>query len=631
MRTQYVVALATAVVLASELNGQGTDRRRTRPRTPAQPATVRAELAAVLLESGKYADARREYSRLVASDPRNYGFRLGLARTLTWGGWYRDAELELNVLASQRPGDPAIEDLRRLVRPNLSASSPEVRTWLLARPNHIPYRIALARALLREGEPRAAVAEYVSVLGTNPTAPLLREAAVAFDAARDRTGGIAYVRGVVARAPADTGFRGALVDALLADRQYAAALAQSDTILSLARTPATLAAHARVNIARGDLGAAERDLNESIAMRPTAESYLLLGDTYRWRGEFGRARTEYQRASALTRDRTVIAAFAQLARDERGVLSFEAAPLVERGWQAAVFTNTDNAGVQYSSGEFRHGFGLAYGFVGGGSVKVRQLRETRSLTPGGAIAGYAGELAVAREGIRGAFYGRAGASAGIGFHPRADIVGLASLALTGRYYAWSAAYDLSAGPAYPLLRTIASVIPEGEGSVPIIAVTNAVSLGGPVGRADLALGLRASSLSDDNRRTELQAFARLPVTPALSAVYAGSSISFAQASPNYWAPVSYASNALGLELAARQLRGWSLIARVLPGTAWTDDSPFVPGSASTAGPRQLRFQITTGGELTYRNPLWESGLAFGWGRVATYSRTEVTARITLIR
>ena len=628
MAIQYRVALLALVVLASELSGQ-SGRGRTRSGSGPPATAVRAELAALLLESGKYAEARREYHALVNADRRNYAYRLGLARTLTWGGWYRDAETELRILAAMRPGDPVVVDLQQLVRTNLRAYSEEARQWVRERPGYLPYRVALARALLREGQARAAVAEYVAVLTTNPTPELLREGGAAFAAARDRDGGIAYVRGFVARAPADTGFRAALVDLLLADRQYAAALAQSDTIVALARAPATLTQRARVNIASGDLGAAERDLNESIALRPAAESYLLLGDTYRWRGEFGRARTAYQNAGLLKRDRTVTAAFAQLARDERGVLSFESAPVAEPGWQSNAATAGDNAGIHYSTLELRRGFGLAFGFVGGASVEIRQLRERRSLNET-AIGGYAFDLAVAREGIRGPFYGRGGVSAGLAFHPQAKMVPAASLGLTGRYYAWSASYDFSAGPAYPILRTLASVIPLGTGSAPITAVTNAVSLGGPVGRANLAVGLRAAALSDDNRRTELQGYGRLPLSPALSVVYWGSSLSFNRSSTDYWSPRSYASNALGLELAARQLRGWSVIARALPGVALTDDSPFVAGATSDTGARKMRFQITTGGEIAYRHPRWESAIALGWGRVANYSRTEASARITLI-
>lgn len=633
MKIHYRISLLAVLVLASELSGQSAGRRRprTRPDAPvtSRTSSVRAELAAVLLESGKYSDAAREYRWLVQMDSRNTAYRLGLVRALAWGGWYRDAEQELKVLAAQRPGDPTVEELRQLVRTNLEPDSREARQWVLERPSYAPYRIALARALLRERQPRGAIAQYDTVLATNPTPVALREVGEAYAAAHDRAGGIAYVRGVVARAPADTGFRRALAELLLADRQYAAALVQSDTVLSLARTPGTLADRARVNIARGDLGAAERDLNESIAIRPTAEAYLLLGDTYRWRGEFGRARTAYENARTLKRDRTVTTAFAQLARDERAVLAFESAPVTEQGWQTNAATNGDNAGVHYSTYEFRRGFDLGSGFVGGATMEVRQLREANSATRG-ALGGYDVQLAIAREGIQGPFYGRAGGSAGLVFHPLAKTVSAATLALAGRYYAWSASFDISTGPAYPSLRTLASVIPLGRGSMPLTAVTSAGSLAGPVGRADIAAGLRSATISDGNHRTELQGYARFPFTPTLSAVYWGNTLAFAQTSTAYWAPRSYASNALGLELAARQLRGWSLSLRALPGVASTDDSPFVRSAAPDTGTRRLRFQINTGGELAYRHPRWESAITFGWGRVANYSRTEASARITLV-
>jgi hypothetical protein len=263
-------------------------------------------------------------------------------------------------------------------------------------------------------------------------------------------------------------------------------------------------------------------------------------------------------------------------------------------------------------------------------MEVRQIREA-SPSAQGALGGYAAELGVAHEAIAGAFLGRLGASTGLVFHPLAKTVPAASFAFTARYYAWSASFDVSTGPAYPSLRTLASVIPFGTGSRPLTAFTSAVSLAGPLGVADIAAGFRQAEISDRNRRSELQAYARLPLTPALSAIYWGNTIGYTQPSDMYWSPRGYSSNLLGLELAARQLRGWSVIARALPGVASTDDSPFVRSPAADTSARRLRFQISTGAELAYRRPGWESAITFGWGRVANYSRTEASARVTLAR
>jgi predicted Zn-dependent protease len=57
---------------------------------------VRAELAALLLQSGRYDDAAREYRALVARDTANTAYRLGLVRALAWGDHPREAEREAN-------------------------------------------------------------------------------------------------------------------------------------------------------------------------------------------------------------------------------------------------------------------------------------------------------------------------------------------------------------------------------------------------------------------------------------------------------------------------------------------------------------------------------------------------------
>lgn len=632
MKIRCGIALLALLLFVPDLNGQSTGRRRParRPNETAPPrgAAVRAELAAMLLESGKYREAAREYRKLIETNSRNSAYRFGLVRALAWDERYREAARELKVLATQRKDDPEVEELQRLVRANLEPTSVEARQWVLERPYYDPYRLALARALVRERQPRPAIIEFDAVMATSPTASLVGEIAHAYVSAGDRVGGVAYVSGTVARAPADTGFRRVLEELRVADRQYSAAIAQSDTIIMLARTPGTLSARARVNAARGDLRAAERDLKASIAIHPTAEAFLLLGDTHRWRGKFDRARSAYESARTLKPDTSISAAFAQLARDEHAVLALEPEPVAAKEWETRALINSDNAGVQYSTIEFRRSFGLAYGFAGGASVKGRQLRGN-SAPLVGAVSGYGADLEIAREGIRGPFFGRAGVSGGFIFHPSAKTVGAASLALTGRYYAWSASYDLSTGPAYPLLRTLASMMPLGAGTMPLTIVTHGGSLGGPVGRFDIALGLRSGAISDGNHRTEIQGYGRLPLVAALSAVYWGDAIGFTRPSSRYWSPRSYVASALGLELGTSQLRGWWLTTRALPGVAATDDSPFSVTAISDTATRRLRFQMNAGGEIGYRHPRWESAISFGWAKVANYTRTETSARITL--
>ena len=191
--------------------------------------------------------------------------------------------------------------------------------------------------------------------------------------------------------------------------------------------------------------------------------------------------------------------------------------------------------------------------------------------------------------------------------------------------------EFASAPAYTSLRTIASIVPLGEGSKPLTESGPAFSVAGPIGPANIALGLRKVSISDDNQRTEKQAYVGLPLNTALSLVYWGSGIDFAKPSPLYWSPQGYASNSVGLELAARQLRGWSLLMRALPGMALTTEQPFVHNAVADTTEAKWRFQFATGGELAYRKPGWESGIGFDWGRVANYTRTSLNFRVTLVR
>jgi len=622
---QLLLLLAT-LAIAVDARAQ-TSRRRSSIPASSSSSSVRAELAATLLESGKYSDAAREYRSLLGRDPRNGNYRMGLARALAWGGSYWEAERELMLLDRQRPNDPEIEKLQRLVRTNLEPSSYEAREWVRESPYYTPYRAALARALVREHRYPAAIAMYDTLMRTTPSAALLREMGNAYSAANERRGGITRLSEFVARAPADTGYRLALIDLLVEDRQYAAGLAQSDTILSYSRTPGVLLNRAKINIARDDLGAAEHDLQQALTLKRTPEAYLLLGDVYRWRGEYGRARTAYDYARTMSTGRAVTEAFAQLARDERSVLTFEPPSAAEYGWQSNASFDGDNAGVNYSTVDFRRGFTFGPALVSAG-LQVRQLREATP-TAQGAAASYAPEIGVSREGIRGPFYWRVGGIGGFVAQPLAQTIPTGSIAFTGRYFAWSGALNLSYAPAYPSLRTLASVIPSGEGSRPLTEAGSAISFAGPIGPANVALGVARMSISDENQRTETQAYARLPLNPALSVVYWGSRIGFLRSSPMYWSPEDYTSNSLGMELAARQLRGWSLVMRVMPGLANTTEQPF--SAVADTSTQKLRFQFSTGGELAYRRPGWETGIGFNWGRVANYSRTSLDMRITLGR
>ena len=100
--------LALLPVAAASLSAQRAAAR--------SSVVIRAEYAAVLLQSGRYIEAAQEYRTLLASNPRQPEYRLGLAQALAWGGRPREAERELRTLSTQRPSDPTVAELLRTTR-----------------------------------------------------------------------------------------------------------------------------------------------------------------------------------------------------------------------------------------------------------------------------------------------------------------------------------------------------------------------------------------------------------------------------------------------------------------------------------------------------------------------------------
>ena len=104
--------------------------------------------------------------------------------------------------------------------------------------------------------------------------------------------------------------------------------------------------------------------------------------------------------------RAVTEAFAQLARDERSVLTFEPPSAAQYGWQSSAKVDDDNGGVRYSTVDFRRGFDfVAPGVVASLGVEARELREKRAISRG-APGGYAAEMGLSRQALYRVFSGR---------------------------------------------------------------------------------------------------------------------------------------------------------------------------------------------------------------------------------
>lgn len=625
--------------------------RAQQPRRPARPAAksaasvaVRAELATVLLQSGRYDEAAKEFRALLAHDPANFDYRLGLAHALAWGDHPREAEHELVQLVAKRPAAAGLDSLLRSVRDAYDPRAADAAQWVASEPGYGPYRVALARALVREGMYHLAIAHFDTLLdrpliGKMPDrGTLLREIADAYVAAGDRIGGAERLRAALALTPVDTALRHSLAVMFVDSRRYADARAQYDTLIQQAQSGALLADRGRLRLSLGDRSGAESDLWASVKLQPSGSAYLLLGDLYRERGDYRGARAMYVAASqgAPSDVRIAVAgAIAQLDREERPALL---APVVgeEPGWRLSENAAADNLGVAYSSLALRRTQPVGSTtrlFVG---AEWRQLAE-RTATRHVDASGYGATIGGWQEASYGPVLARLEVEGGGLSHALGGTVGEGRAALATWVYAWQANVEVATAPAYPTLFSAEALVPLDGGS-PITEHDVAATVGGPAGPLDVAVSVQRSRFSDANQRLTIESYLRFPLGGNLYAVYAGSALGFTERSTQYWDPDRYMANAAGIEYALRRARGFSFAARVLPSYATSDEasviSSMIPGGASaTRGPltHHTAVQFAAGTELGYRVHAWEAAgaLSYGRGRAGDYQRVGASIIVRL--
>jgi tetratricopeptide (TPR) repeat protein len=594
----------------------------------ADAAVVRAELAAVLLQSRRYDEAAREYRLLLAREPRSVTYRLGLARALAWGRRPREAEHELRVVRALRPNDREIEALLRSVRESLRPDSREAASWVAERPAHRPYRLALARALVREGKPRAALQHYDGLIAGDRSAALHREAASANRAAGQHVQAAVLLIGVLQRSPADTAVRHALASVLSSARRLDIALAHYDTLVARHPTPALLLERAQLNVTRRDLLAAEADANASNLARPNAGAYRLLGDLRRWRGDVAEARSAYNLARVLApEDLAVAAAIAELERENRPVAGLSPSSHDAAGWQFHSSAVTDNSGMSYATAGARGDVQLLRGLAGSVDLAVRNFRQDTAGLDADKTA-FAIGLGLSGGVARGPLLAQLGARGGL-TSDGAEPIFMGGIGTTGWFGAWGLALELATGPAYPSLLTAGSIRPpRGE---PLTERTIHAAIGGPLGHADVALSVERADISDGNRRSSVQAYVRHPVAPEISAVASANGIWFAERTSLYWDPIAYIAARAGFEYAVRQPRGFSFAARLLAGPARIDDE--ILRNRQTDNVRQHSLQLGGSIEVDYRTAARALGgaVTYGSGRTGEYRRLEASVHARLQR
>lgn len=556
---------------------EGFERYRQVLATSADTA-IRAEYAAALLAAQRYDSAAANYQILIAADTGNTDAHLGMARALAWGNHPHEAEPELRWMAQHRPADSSVVAMLRLARDAYDPSSTEASGWVAEDPTFTRYRLALARAYVREGHPELAAAHFDTVLAADQSAPLtlVREGAGAHASAGDSLGNARLLGRAVALSPSDPALRQQYAEALAWSGDRKAATKQYDILLKTNPTPELLIARGQLHELLGDGDAAERDLTQATAMRPSPEAWVMLGDLYRWRGNPERARDAYARADMIhPGDAGAAAGIEQLELAQRR----QAAARLDR--DVGVFSTSSYLGDNAGFGLYTTG--LANGVAIGTNTALTVGADLRRLD---SLYGQAADIGLVSH--FGSF--RVAGDGGIMRYDQLGSFGYGSLSATGPWRRFWTSFEVRTGPTYQWLMSASTLTYTGANGALTV----------PIGPAALSVGLDQMWLSDANRRTSFQFGARYPLGLGLSALYSGGMIGFNRASDLYWDPRRFTSHALGLEFASRHDMGFSFSARVLPGIGLA--SEMFADRADVAD--RNAAQLMSGFALDYRRRWW---------------------------
>ena len=555
-----------------------------------QPDTsVRAEYAAALLGAQQYDSAAANFRVLTAADSSAVAYHLGLGRALAWSNHPREAEPELRWLVAHTPGDALLISMLHTARGAYDPTASEASRWVSEEPSYSPYRLALARAHMREHHFTLAAAAFDTLLRDTPSPTLaqVREAASAHASAGDSLGNARLLTRAMSLSSGEVDLRRTYAQALGWSGDRAGAIAQYDTLIAQHNDPDLLLARGQLYAWTGNSALAQRDLTAADSLRPTADAWDMLGDLHRWRGENEAARVAYGRASLLRPgDRGAAAGLAAITESERR----QAYAVLRDDLGLTPFTSYlgDNAGFSLYTAGVRGGIAagsrtvLTFGAEGRRLGADNQLPVVTSATNGWAadagVAQYLGGLRLAAAG-------------GMAHHEQLGDFGFGSLSAAGSLNRIWTSLELRTGAAYQVLMSAGA-----------LRYTDAlISAAIPLGPATVSAGIDEMWLTDGNSRNSIQFGARYPLGYGFSAVYAGGMIGFDHGSDSYWDPRRYSSNALGLEFATHRDSSLTFSARVLPGIGTSADA-----FAGTPDPtNRSAAQLSSGFALDYRRRWWD--------------------------
>ncbi len=540
--------------------------------------SVRAEYAAALLAMQQYDSAAANYRILIAADSANVSAHLGLARALSWSSRERQSEPELTWLAPRMPWDTTITTMLRIARGSFDPSSEQAGRWVADDPTFAPYRLALARAYVRERQAPLAVAPFDTVLAWDANAPLalVREGASVHSMAGDSVGAARLLKRAVALAPRDTSLRVSYAEGLSWSGDRAGAIAQYDTLLMATPNAKLLVARGRLYAWTGNGAAAEHDLIAANSVHEDAATWVMLGDLYRWRNDRAQARDAYAHANTLN------------PGEPGALLGYQAIAEAERREVAAILARELGWSLWSSYLGDNQNFSLySEGIAGAAAIGERSAftfgadaRRLDSLNGESAHAGFVNYVG----------YLRLAADGGVTHYSQLGDFGFGSLSVAGPLGRTWISSDLRTGPAYQPLMVAGRLTYTGAS----VAATV------PLGLAAVSAGLDQMWLSDGNARTSVQLGARYRLGYGVSALYSGGVIGFNRASDVYWDPRHFTSHAVGVEFATHADSGLSFSARVLPGIGLGTE--LLSGRSNPA--QRNAAQLSSGFAVDYRRRWW---------------------------
>lgn len=611
-------------------------------------------------------DARQALTTLLRVDDAEYTARIGLARATA------DASDPIGADTLLRPippfADSTVDQLRLLVRRAQNPEIPTAQQWVREYPDEVLYRLVLARALTRGGQPKEALQHYVAAFAIDTSLALRHEAADVAVAGENLDIASGILDDILAREPNDerallsyARVRARLGDNAGAVRTFERLMALNPdeqryseargvlfevndtelTIPLLARLVAfrptddvlrfryaqdlertrqfdkaevqydTLllrAPTAALYLTRARLRSARNDLDGAIADAAASERLEPSVDAALIQGDIHRWRQERD-ASRVAYDRA-----AALAPDDPRLLESRRLLAVQRR-EALAYE------PEYGSAVTTNGLGDSDGFdsfVLRGQEGFAPLVDESVIIVGGEVRRTNGANGLPISGV-GGDVGMAGAIGGLNYLARAGAVTFGGTpSLTGGFEVAKRSQTLSLrgaltrALAYETLR-VGSAISADSAMVATTLLGSVSAQLTPI--LDVYVQADHARLGDGNARSVVAGAARRKIRGPFSVLYTASFATFNTGTVRYFSPELFVTQGLGIDARQDRREGWSVGARLAPSYAWVRER--APGKPTGI---QGALQGTISADATWRRPGWEIGLVGGYGqdRAGTY-------------